>query len=105
MSRFASTTLLSMLCLAAVCCFSGCQTQTEVSGIGGNLPPSSSYVTEGIEYYPTGPKFKLTDEAAAMKAHHEAQASQQVTDVPTPASKNMQPVAQPIDNSVYVSAD
>lgn len=86
-------------------CCTGCQTQTNVSGIGGNLPPSSSYVTEGIEYYPTGPKFKLTDEAAAIKAFHEQQAGQQVSDEQTTAADNMQPDTQSIEDGIYVSAD
>jgi hypothetical protein len=62
-------------------------------------------LTEGIEYYPTGPKFKLTNEAAAIKAFQEQQAGLQVTDDQTPATNSIQPDAQPMENGVYVSAD
>ena len=47
----------------------GCQVD-----VGGQTLPSATYLTDDIQYFPTGPKFKLTQEAAAMKAYSEQQA-------------------------------
>lgn len=47
----------------------GCQVD-----VGGQTLPSATYLTDDIQYFPTGPKFKLSQEAAAMKAYSEQQA-------------------------------
>lgn len=50
--------------LAAVCAgITGCQ-----SDIGGQTLPSPYYLYDDIQYFPAGPEFQLTQEAAAMKA-------------------------------------
>jgi len=101
MTRFASTkALLSGLCLLATICCIGCQTAP-----AGNPLPSPNYLDGQVQYFPTGPKFKLTQEAAAMKAHSEQQASQQFADDQTRPSIDMQPYAQPANHGVLVSAD
>jgi hypothetical protein len=60
--------LLSLGLLSAVT-MTGCQVD-----VGGQTLPSATYLTDDIQYFPTGPKFKLSQEAAAMKAYSEQQA-------------------------------
>ena len=57
--------LLCGICLAAIgLCSTGCQ------GVyNGQLLPSPWYHTDDIQYFPPGPEFKLSREAAAMKAY------------------------------------
>ena len=47
---------------AAGCVFSGCQ----VSVAGQNLP-SAYFLEDDLQYFPKGPEFKLSREAAAQK--------------------------------------
>ena len=47
----------------------GCQTD-----IGGQSLPSAHYLKDDIQYFPSGPEFKLSREAAAQKAYNEEQA-------------------------------
>lgn len=42
----------------------GCQ-----SDIGGQTLPSPFYMVDDVQYFPAGPEFKLTREAAALKAY------------------------------------
>lgn len=60
--------------LAIVACLglTGCQVQT-----GGQTLPSPSYITDDVQYFPPGPEFKLTNEAAAIKAARQEVAAQQ----------------------------
>lgn len=46
----------------------GCQ-----SDIGGQTLPSPYYLKDDIQYFPPGPEFKLSREAAAQKAFNEEQ--------------------------------
>jgi hypothetical protein len=48
----------------------GCQVS-----VGGQTLPSPYYVNDDVQYYAPGPEFKLSNEAAAMKAY---QAEQQL---------------------------
>ncbi len=41
----------------------GCQVD-----VNGQTLPSGYYLTDDVQYFPSGPEFKLTKEAAAMKA-------------------------------------
>ena len=41
----------------------GCQVD-----VNGQTLPSGHYLSDDIQYFPSGPEFKLTKEAAAMKA-------------------------------------
>ena len=55
-----------MLCAATLaCCLSttGCQVS-----VGGQTLPSPYFLDDDIQYFPRGPEFKLTREAAALKA-------------------------------------
>ena len=63
---------LIMVGLAMVAVSTGCQVQT-----GGQTLPSPWYYTDDVQYFAPGPEFKLTREAAAMKAYKaEAEARQ-----------------------------
>ena len=44
---------------------------------GQNLP-SAYYLNSQVQYYPPGPQFKLTEEAAAQKAYRESQPPEQM---------------------------
>jgi hypothetical protein len=60
--------LLSGLSLAAALGLSGCQMD-----IGGQTLPSPYWQTDDVQYFPAGPEFKLSREAAAMKAFKQDQ--------------------------------
>jgi hypothetical protein len=47
----------------------GCQVD-----IGGQTLPSPYYMSDDVQYFPPGPEFKLSREAAAMRAAREEQA-------------------------------
>lgn len=49
--------------LGLIVTLTGCQ-----SDIGGQTLPSPYYLYDDIQYFPAGPEFQLTREAAAMKA-------------------------------------
>lgn len=49
--------------LAAVSA-TGCQVH-----VGGQTLPSPYYLQDDVQYFPPGPEFKLSREAAAMKAY------------------------------------
>ncbi|MEM7782352.1 MAG: hypothetical protein AAF623_03290 [Planctomycetota bacterium] len=60
-----SRTLSLILCCAAVvtaAVSTGCQ-----SSIGGQTLPSAYFLNDDIQYFPKGPEFKLSREAAALK--------------------------------------
>ncbi|HZZ29977.1 MAG TPA: hypothetical protein VFE46_18420 [Pirellulales bacterium] len=58
--------------LAASCGLTGC-----MANYSGQNLPSPYYLSAQLQYYPPGPQFKLTEEAAAQKANRETQAQQQ----------------------------
>lgn len=64
--RRAVISLLIGLALLACLGMTGCQ-----SSIGGQTLPSPYYLTDDVQYFPPGPEFKLSREAAAMKAQAE----------------------------------
>ena len=70
-----------LLCVGAVLAIgvTGCQIDA-----GGQTLPSPYYLTDDVQYFPTGPKMKCQREADAMKASNAAQT------YPTPT----QPAAQ-----------
>ena len=49
----------------------GCQVD-----VGGQTLPSPYYLKDDVQYFPPGPEFKLSREAAAQKAFNEEQALQ-----------------------------
>jgi hypothetical protein len=56
-------------CLGAA----GCQVS-----IGGQTLPSPYYIDDDVQYFPPGTEFKLSREAAAMKAYKAEQELQQL---------------------------
>jgi hypothetical protein len=60
--------LMSGLGLAAALTLSGCQMD-----IGGQTLPSPYWQTDDVQYFPPGPEFKLSREAAAQKAFKQDQ--------------------------------
>ncbi|MCA9186597.1 MAG: hypothetical protein KDA99_13305 [Planctomycetales bacterium] len=46
----------------------GCQVD-----IGGQTLPSAYYIYDDLQYFPAGPEFPLSNEAAAMKAYNAEQ--------------------------------
>jgi hypothetical protein len=49
----------------------GCQVD-----VGGQTLPSAYYLQDDIQYFPAGPEFKLSKEAAAQKAYKKELAEQ-----------------------------
>ena len=60
--------LLSGLGLAAALGVTGCQMD-----IGGQTLPSPYWQSDDVQYFPPGPEFKLSREAAAQKAFKQDQ--------------------------------
>ena len=52
--------LLALGCLGTT----GCQVD-----VAGMTLPSPYYLSDDLQYFPAGPEFKLSNEAAAMKAY------------------------------------
>jgi hypothetical protein len=50
----------------------GCQVD-----VGGQTLPSPYYLTDDVQYFPSGPKMKLSREAAAMQGYNQDVAAQQ----------------------------
>ena len=61
--RPAITVGLCLLAAAGVS-LTGCQVD-----VGGQTLPSAYYLQDDIQYFPAGPEFKLSKEAAALKAY------------------------------------
>ena len=47
----------------------GCQVD-----VGGQTLPSPYYMSDDVQYFPPGPEFKLSNEAAALKARQKQEA-------------------------------
>lgn len=58
--------------LLAALGLTGCQVD-----VGGQTLPSPYYMQDDVQYFPPGPEFKLSNEAAALKAAEQEQATQQ----------------------------
>ena len=65
-SRRRQTAIRAGLLLLAVggVSLTGCQVD-----VGGQTLPSAYYLQDDIQYFPAGPEFKLSKEAAALKAY------------------------------------
>ena len=50
----------------------GCQVD-----VGGQTLPSPYYLSDDVQYFPPGPEFKLSREAAAQKAYAEEHAQEE----------------------------
>jgi hypothetical protein len=57
--------------LAAAISATGCQVS-----VSGQTLPSPYYTTDDVQYFPPGTEFKLSQEAAMMKAYNADQAMQ-----------------------------
>ncbi len=68
-SRFTknSTWLLFGGVLASIVCCSGCQTN-----VGGQTLPSAYYLRDDVQYFPSGPEFKLSRTVQAMEEYKAA---------------------------------
>jgi hypothetical protein len=64
-----------LACLAGLLLASLMATGCQVD-IGGQTLPSPYYLTDDVQYFAPGPEFKLTNEAAAMKAYRDEQEGQ-----------------------------
>ena len=64
--RIAAVPSRFLFAAVAVCAagLSGCQVD-----VGGQTLPSAYYLQDDIQYFPAGPEFKLSREAAAQKAY------------------------------------
>lgn len=60
------------LAVGSAFCLTGCQVD-----IGGQTLPSPWYQLDDIQYFPPGPEFKLSREAAAQKEFDENLAAEQ----------------------------
>ena len=59
------TTMMTMTaCALGGISLTGCQVD-----VGGQTLPSAYYLQDDIQYFPSGPEFKLSKEAAALKAY------------------------------------
>lgn len=72
-SRLLARSLIGVAGLGAAL-FTGCQVD-----VGGQTLPSPYYLQDDIQYFPAGPRMKLSREAAAMKAFQEEEALRQAT--------------------------
>lgn len=63
---------LGWACLAVSLGLTGCTGE-----YGGQNLPSGYYLSQQVQYYPPGPEFKLSQEAAAQKAYSDTQAERQ----------------------------
>lgn len=61
-SRWPTIAMGSLVIIASTISV-GCQVN-----VGGQTLPSPYYLDDDIQYFPKGPEFKLTREAAALKA-------------------------------------
>jgi hypothetical protein len=62
-----ATVTIRCLCIAAAVTaagLTGCQVD-----VAGQTLPSAYYLQDDIQYFPAGPEFKLSKEAAAQKAY------------------------------------
>jgi hypothetical protein len=64
MSETATIRALLVVAAGAAAGLTGCQVD-----VGGQTLPSAYYLQDDIQYFPAGPEFKLSKEAAAQKAY------------------------------------
>tara|TARA_R110002049_G_scaffold305056_3_gene501108 strand:+ start:67635 stop:67871 length:237 start_codon:yes stop_codon:yes gene_type:complete len=60
LARFTALTLVAGFCLVGA---TGCQVS-----MNGQTLPSPYYLQDDVQYFPSGPEFKLPREAAALRA-------------------------------------
>lgn len=74
---WSAMTLLA--CSVAPLASTGCQTT-----VGGQTLPSAYYLRDDVQYFPTGPEFKLTNEARALEEYRLQQLAPEGTQPPPP---------------------
>ena len=62
---------IALACALGGLGLTGCQVD-----VGGQTLPSAYYLQDDIQYFPAGPEFKLSKEAAAQKAYKKELAEQ-----------------------------
>jgi hypothetical protein len=60
--------MLALVVAVSALAVTGCQVD-----VGGQTLPSAYYLQDDIQYFPAGPEFKLSKEAAALKAYKKEQ--------------------------------
>ncbi len=60
----------------------GCQVD-----VGGQTLPSAYYLADDIQFFPAGPRMKLSREAAALKAYNEEEALRKARDPQLPPAR------------------
>lgn len=70
-NRWTGVVAGGLLAIASVSS-TGCQVD-----VAGQTLPSPYYLQDDVQYFPAGPEFKLSNEAAAMKAYQAEAAGQQ----------------------------
>lgn len=88
------TRLLGGFGLMAAVSAVGCQ-----SDIGGQTLPSPYWQTDDVQYFPAGPEFKLSREAAAMKQYKNEQLRAGKQPVPVVPAE-MPPGAPPVPAAI-----
>jgi hypothetical protein len=68
-ARWKSVSELPTRLLAVVAAVVGIGTTGCQVDVGGQTLPSAYYLQDDIQYFPAGPEFKLSKEAAAQKAY------------------------------------
>ena len=69
--RLGAMTAVVGMAVATLTCGSGCQVS-----IGGQTLPSPYYMSDDVQYFPAGPEFKLSREAAQLEANRVDEQSQ-----------------------------
>ena len=67
MKTTSSTSRLNVALCGVLLLLAACGTGCQVS-VGGQTLPSPYYMDDDVQYFPPGPEFKLSREAAALKA-------------------------------------
>ena len=72
MERTTGTSWKQLLGLSAIMVLGVSATGCQID-VAGQTLPSAHYRSDDIQYFPKGPEFKLTNEAAAMRAYRAQQ--------------------------------
>ena len=95
-----ASALAGCMALGMLVASTGCQVDD-----GGQTLPSPYYLQDDVQYFPAGPEFKLSREAAALEAAQEAEAARRPRR--TRAGQRLQPVepAAPLEEPMPLPGD
>ena len=65
-NRWPHLAMAGLLVIGCLTVSTGCQVD-----VAGQTLPSPYYLTDDVQFFPAGPEFKLSNEAAAMRAYQE----------------------------------